>query len=78
MCLISVFEYSTGFVTPKNFISIWGKKRKGELSDRQLEYRLRKYLLPYNSTFKFNYLDVEQADALGDYDSNSYNDDYFV
>ena len=71
-------EYSTGFVTPKNFISIWGKKRKGELSDRQLEYRLRKYLLPYNSTFKFNYLDVEQADALGDYDSNSYNDDYFV
>lgn len=70
--------YSTGFMLPKNFISIWAKKRNGQLSERQLEQRLRKYLLPYNSTFKVNYLEVESGDALGDYSANDYSDDYFI
>lgn len=52
-------SYSTGFVNPKNFISIWLNHKNGEVSRQQLESRMRRQLLPYNSTFKVNYLNED-------------------
>lgn len=71
-------NYSTGMILPNNFISIWGKKRNGRLNQRELEYRLRTYLLPYKSTFKFNVLEVENGEGLGDYSPLDYGDSYYI
>ena len=50
--------YSTGFVNPKNFVSLWLKHNNSEISRNQLEDRLRRFLLPYSVTsgFRINYL----------------------
>lgn len=48
--------YSNGFINPKNFISLWLKNNNATYSENQLEENMRRYLLPYNSSFKVNYL----------------------
>lgn len=49
-------SYSKGFVQVPNFIDIWLKNNNTSLTPEKLEEIMRRYLLPYNSTFKVNYL----------------------
>tara|TARA_X000001382_G_scaffold8122_2_gene5900 strand:+ start:10183 stop:11820 length:1638 start_codon:yes stop_codon:yes gene_type:complete len=60
---------STGFVNPKNFISLWLKHNNAQYSENQLKENLRRYLLPYNTSFKVNFIppsfEEEAAPLLG-------------
>lgn len=48
--------FSTGFIQTNNFIEIWMKNRNEEKDRREIEEVQRRYLLPYNSTFKNIYI----------------------
>lgn len=54
-------NYGTGFINPKNFISIWANHKNAKYSRNQLEEKIRRYLLPYDTSFKFNYLNDDFA-----------------
>lgn len=49
-------SYGKGFVQVPNFIDIWLKNNNANLTPEKLEEIMRRYLLPYNSTFKINFL----------------------
>lgn len=49
-------SYSTGFVNPKNFISMWLLHKNADYSRNQLESNIKRFLLPYDTSFKINYL----------------------
>jgi hypothetical protein len=57
-------NYSTGFISPKNFISIWANHKNAEISRDKLEGYLRRFLLPYDTSFKFNYLNDDFEETL--------------
>jgi len=48
--------YSTGFVQTNNFINMWLKNNNGRYSNEDVDEILRKYMIPYNSTFASIYL----------------------
>jgi hypothetical protein len=54
-------NYSTGFINPKNMISIWANHKNPRYSRNELEGILKDKLLPYNSFLKFNYLNDDFA-----------------
>ena len=51
--------YSTGFVNPKNFISMWLNHKNPLISRQELESRLTRKLLPYDTTYRINYLNTD-------------------
>jgi hypothetical protein len=48
--------WSTGFINANNFIEAWIKNNNKNHTTEQLEEIIRRYLIPYNSTFKNIYL----------------------
>lgn len=48
--------FSTGFIQPKNFIEIWMNQNNPNYTTIEIEEIMRKYLLPYNCTFKNIYI----------------------
>lgn len=48
--------FSTGFIQIKNFIEIWLENNNLNLTEDQIKEIMRKYLLPYNCTFKNIYI----------------------
>lgn len=70
--------YSHGFIQQPNFVHIWMKNRNGEYSDLQIRQIMRKFLMPYNSTFQNIMLEPSEADLakaeLGDYNDDFNND----
>jgi len=49
-------QYSTGFIQSKNLVQIWAKNNDTELSEVQVEDTIRKFLIPYNTNLKINFL----------------------
>lgn len=73
--------YSHGFIQTPNFIHIWLKNKNGQYSEEDIKQIMRKYLLPYNTTFKNIYLLPSKAEEdianLGDFNSD-FNDDFNI
>jgi len=49
-------DYSTGFIQTPNFIQIWLKNNNLKFSSIDIEEIIRKFMIPYNSTLKINFL----------------------
>jgi hypothetical protein len=45
-------HFSTGFIQSKNILLMYYKNNNQQLKNLEIEEKLRKYFLPYNSTFK--------------------------
>jgi len=67
--------YSHGFIQQPNFIHIWMKNRNGRYSDEQIKQIMRKYLLPYDCTFKNIMLEPSAAE-LEEATLESFNNDF--
>lgn len=50
-------KYETGFIQSNNFIEMWLKNNNKQISKSVLENNIRRYLIPYNSTFKIDYME---------------------
>ena len=52
---------------PRNFIEIWCSQNNKNYTTVQVEEIIRKYLIPYNSTFKMIYMEptAQQSSSSG-------------
>jgi len=59
--------FSNGFIMPRNFIEIWCSQNNKNYTTVQVEEIIRKYLIPYNSTFKMIYMEptAQQSSSSG-------------
>jgi hypothetical protein len=53
--------FSNGFIQTRNMIHVWMNNRNNKLTNEELEDNMRRYLIPYNSTFKNIYLAQEEC-----------------
>jgi len=73
--------YSHGFIQTPNFIHIWLKNKNSEKSKLEIERIMRRYLLPYNTTFKNIYLELNSSEetttGIGDFNED-FNEDFNI
>lgn len=73
--------YSHGFIQTPNFIHIWLKNKNSEKSKLEIESIMRRYLLPYNTTFKNIYLELNSSEeavaGIGDF-NDDFNEDFNI
>lgn len=69
--------YSHGFIQTPNFIHIWMNNRNGRYSDEEIRKIMRKFLLPYDCTFKNINLGTDiEAELLKITQIGSFNEDF--